>query len=177
MRTTPASTPPIKNLVRSLLYFLELLGQALEVKVDTTFLFPSLLNQATEKDIQSKEIRELIGIGKGIGSHVRTIAKLIRDLGGTAENISLFHERLSPSDIITTFAFQEELAQQILKQGEQVLTSMPESSPRNEKTRLALSGIITETQNHQILLHRIFASSNPHFQHLVLKRFQLVSRP
>lgn len=164
--------------VRSLLHFVELLSQALEIKMEALYEFPVFLNSALEQVQSRASTQALANAGKNIVNHVRTLQQIIKTLGGRTDQISPEEGQRQTQDPLTNQYFQEELAKQIL---EESLLMMHKGWMADSQLRRwleeRLESIVNESEQHLHVLDSMFADTQPRYRDIVLQRFHVTAIP
>lgn len=173
-QTTPEKKESTQ--VRHLLYFFELLNQALEIKMDSVFLVPEFLHQTVSRMKGRSAVEGMTASGEHIVDHVRTLSKIITDLGGRIEQ-DLLPPKTESREAVVALTFQEGLAAQILEEGLAVLRRDWQYSALTSWVGEQLSAIIAQTQEHARLFEASFASVQPRYRDILLERFRVTALP
>lgn len=167
-----------KTQVRSLLHFVELLSQALEIKMETLYSFPVFLHSALQQVQTRASTQMLADVGKDVVNHVRTLQQMIKTLGGHTDHIGLDESYRPNNDPLTDEYFQEELTKQILEESLQLMNTgwLPDSEMRRWLEE-RLEVIIHESEQHLSMFDRMFCDTQPRYRDVVLQRFRVTAIP
>lgn len=168
--------PSAQN-VRHLLYFFELLNQALEVKLESLFNIPTFLHEAMATVKSRSSLEQLTAAGENIRNHVMQLRRLIRDLGGSVEQEPFPEPRRDADNALTAMSFQEELAVNILEECQQFMQAQWRSSQMTSWVEELVATVLVESRNHLALFDRLFATVQPRFRDVVLERFRVTALP
>ncbi len=163
--------------IRQLLYFFELVNQALEIKLDSMFLVPSFLNTIVNVVKSRNALAQLTQMGENVLEHVKILRRVITDLGGTVEQDLLPATRPQPKLLLSELSFQEELAAQIIDQCQDIVEHHWQHSQLTSWVMQQLSTVQRETKLHGMLFEQIFARTQPRYRDIVLERFRVTALP
>lgn len=163
--------------IRHLLYFLELVNQALEVKLESVFLVPAFLHAAVNEVKSRTALSQLTQLGENILRHVGVLRQVIVDLGGAVEHDMLPQFRPDAQALLSTLSFQEELAAQIIEQCQDVVGHHWQPSKLAHGVVQKLELVLQETKSHNELLAKVFAQTQPRYKDSVLERFRVTALP
>ncbi len=163
--------------MRHLLYFFELANQALEVKMESLYTFPSFLHETVRHVKSRNAIEQLARVGEQILQHVRVLTQVITDLGGAIEQDTLPRAQSETASLVSTLSFQEELSMQILDECRLIIERDWQDSHMKRWVQERLLTIASETRMHTTLLERLFAETQPRYRDLVLERFRVTALP
>lgn len=163
--------------IRHLLYFFELVNQALEVKLESMFLVPSFLNTVVNEVKSRNALAQLTQMGENVLEHVKVLRRVVTDLGGTVEQDLLPSTHPEPHSLLSALSFQEELAAQIIEQCQDIVEHHWQHSQLTSWVMQQLATVQRETKLHGMLFEQIFARTQPRFRDSVLERFRITALP
>lgn len=163
--------------LRNLLYFFELVNQALEVKLESMFLIPSFLNTAVNEVKSRNALAQLTQMGENVIEHVRILRRVISDLGGTVEHDLLPATRTEAQTLLADLSFQEELAGQMIEQCQDIVERNWQHSALTSRVLQQLLTVQRETKLHGMLFEQIFARTQPRYRDIVMERFRITAIP
>lgn len=163
--------------LRNLLYFFELINQALEVKLESMFLVPSFLNTVVNEVKSRNALAQLTQMGENVIEHVKMLQRVITDLGGTVEQDILPATRRGQQTPVADLSFQEELAGQIIEQCQDIVEHNWQRSTLTSWVLQQLLTVQRETKLHGMLLEQIFAKTQPRYRDIVMERFRITAIP
>lgn len=163
--------------LRNLLYFFELINQALEVKLESMFLVPRFLNTVVNEVKSRNALAQLTQMGENIIEHVKMLRRVITDLGGTVEQDLMPATRNDAQTLLADLSFQEELAGQIIEQCQDIVEHNWRHSTLTGHVLQLLSAVQRETKLHGMLFEQIFAQTQPRYRDIVMERFRITAIP
>lgn len=170
-------SPDSQYQIRHLLYFFELVNQALEIKLESLYLFPSFLHAAVSQVKSRNGIEQLTKLGTNVLHHVQTLRKVITDLGGTVDQDLFPTSQQDPEELLSTLSFQEELASQIVETCQDVVDHHWQDSHLKSWVLQELAAIQHDTHLHGVVFEQLFSRTQPRYRDHVLERFRVTALP
>ncbi len=162
--------------INQLLYFLELLNQTLEVKMESLFAFPMFMEAAIRHAEGKRNVGEVAAVGTTILKHLGMLNALILKFGGNIDQDAR-PQSGDQREPIATYYFQEELSLQILRECCYHVRTQWKDSELRRLVEEQLETLVHETRAHLELLDRYFATKQPQYRDVVLERFRVTAIP
>lgn len=143
--------------------------------METLFCLPSFLHSALDRIRSRNAIGQLTSAAETVAVHVKTLRRIITDLGGCIEQDAPALERGTANDLIATVALQESLSAQILQEAVVRIAHDWQASPLRQWIEEQLQTVVAESVAHNALLEKLFTETQPRYRDLVLERFRVTA--
>lgn len=162
--------------VNQLLHFAELLEQALEVKLEVMFFYPTFLRQLLSHGNQRRTVLDVVRSGEAIVHHVSMLQGILRDLGCESSAAVASSHGMSDEAVAGAILFHEKLAYQILQECGRILDGTWDSSQLRQWLKERLETVHHETQQSVAFLKKhLEKSGDGRFSDTLTQHFQVAA--
>lgn len=140
-------------------------------------VFPFFLRAAIRRGQSKRAFNDLVGVGTGIVRQTRELSSALTTLGGHLPD-ELPLSWSEPTDPVSAFLYDEELATQILESCMKILEREWEATT-DLKTWLweHIETVLQESRQTAALLNDLFTTAEPRYRDRVMERFRIAALP